>query len=119
MLHGRRRWHVATDLTHEEIAARIDQRSLCLCTAFRTAAGTIWACDSTSPDALQEYAILRPTEGQHTWRQVETITTSWCKPADLILYLAEADAGDYDGASMGTVEDSQLEFAHEPCPHCL
>lgn len=74
-----------------DLAEKLSAYSQVLCSAFETAGGTIWACDSTSEDAIQEYGVLRP-DGDH-YRQVESITVSWCDAAKLERFILEVDQG--------------------------
>ena len=120
MLHHTRRWEVNAVEDPGELVDKLHEHNWCLCTAFETSAGTIWANDSTGPgpEILQEYAVLRP-EGDR-YRQVETITVSWCSEDNLFSYLQAADRGEFDGQTLGTVNPEQLQIndEHTPCPHC-
>ena len=51
--------------------------------------------DSTCEDAIQEYGVLRQAE-DGTWRQVESITVSWCGLDKLRYYIDYADAAGFD-----------------------
>ena len=77
-----------------EQAEKLEQHTWCLCSAFETAAGTLWANDATSPDGAQEFAVLRPDSAG--WRQVESITVSWCDAAKIASYVRLADDGEFD-----------------------
>lgn len=91
MLHKSRVWRIQTCTTPEEIAgiiARYD--SMVLCTAFRVGNITLLN-DSTSEDSLQEYALCIGDI------QVDSITTSWCKPERLAEIIRGAMNGAYDG----------------------
>ena len=116
MWHTTRIWDVSPAEDPEELAGKLAQQTWCLCSAFETEAGTIWANDSTSPDGLQEFAVLRPEA--ESWRQVETITVSWCTAAKLAGYIGQADAGVFDDNALGRISPDQLERTHERCPHC-
>jgi len=117
MLHRKRRWGVTPCGDTGELAAKLREQSWTLCTAFKTAGGTVWANDSTSEDALQEYGVLRRTEGGG-WRQVETITVSWCDQKKLCGYITQADAGVFDDRTLARVRPERLEEPHAPCPLC-
>lgn len=118
VMHERRRWGV-TACTREELAQNLQAYSWTLCTAFQTPGGTIWANDSTCEDALQEYAVLRILDG--AWRQVESITVSWCELPVLLQYADEADRGLWDASafSCAAVSPQQLEaVGHGSCILC-
>lgn len=113
MMHRSRVWGV----TQSDAIDELTNSTWTLCAAFETPAGTIWANDSTNVNALQEYGVLR-RQGDD-WRQVETITVSWCKPAEMREFIRRADAGEFDkGMTFGTVSAEQLERNHKPCPLC-
>jgi len=90
MLHTTRKWGVSP-CEPEELVTKLKDYTWTLCSAFQTPAGTIWANDSTSPDAIQEYAVLRP-DGEGDFKQIETITVDWCKATKLQNYIEEYDA---------------------------
>jgi len=116
MLHQLRKWGVSPCEELEELAHQLTRHTWTLCTAFRTAKGTIWANDSTSPDHHQEYGVLRRVE--RSWHQVESITVSWCDQESMLEYLERADQGDFDGTSYGEVSPEQLEANHRSCHLC-
>lgn len=68
MLHTTRRWNVIT-LGPLQLAHRLANNSWTLCTGFRCE-GLLWLNDSTSEDAVQEYAVVRESDG----KQIESIT---------------------------------------------
>ena len=88
MYHDKRRWCVQPVESANELADKLLRFSWCCCTGFELE-GFVWLNDSTSPDALQEYAVVRkPTDGDETYRQVESITVSWCNRQQLLDLLA-------------------------------
>jgi len=117
VMHRRRRWGVSRK-SREELSEALTSMTWCLCTAFQTEGGTIWANDATRADGAQEYAVLRSIDG--AWRQVESITVDWCDRAKLLGFAEEVDRGEFDALDFrcGTIEAIQLEFDHEPCCHC-
>ena len=121
MMHQRRVWGVSPCADPDELARKLTDHSWTLCTAFETAVGTVWANDSTREGALQEYGILRRLSpgGAQDWRQVETITVSWCTAEKLRGYIDQADAGAFDQGNFGTIADRQIELEHAPCPRCM
>ncbi len=119
MMHKDRQWGVATMLDNDEIAEKLSEYSYTRCTAFKTAAGIVWANDSTNENAIQEYGVLQRDEGTGEWRQLESITTSWCSTETLRTFLDSADAGEFKDDNWGTVADSQFKDDHQSCPHCM
>lgn len=121
MMHTKRVWGVVPAEDPQDLATKLTEMSWTLCSAFETAAGTIWVNDSTNPDALQEYGVLRSRpgpDGSQVWQQVESITVTWCSQEKLRSYIEEADTGLYDEEDYGTVTERQLDRDHRPCPHC-
>lgn len=80
MLHSRRRFQVQ-DVTSIELAHKIGTMSWTLCSGFRHG-GYLWLNDAFSEDSIQEYAIIRESD----LVQVESLTASWMKPFDLMVY---------------------------------
>ena len=117
MLHTKRRWGIAPCEDADELAAKLTEHTWTLCSAFRTAHGTVWVNDSTCEDALQEYGVLRRDE-DGTWRQVETITVSWCGREKLRFYIDQADAGAFDASALDQVQAERLEDPHATCALC-
>jgi len=117
VMHKRRSWGVARK-TREELAELLSSMTWTLCTAFQTEGGTVWANDAISEDGAGEYALLRFLDG--TWRQVDSITASWCSRERLCLLAEQADRGEFDRLDYGygTVEGWRLEFEHQRCRHC-
>ena len=117
MLHTKRIWGVVPCEDAEELALKLTEQTWTLCSAFRTAGGTIWVNDSTTEDALQEYAVLRRGDGGG-WDQVETITVSWCSPAKLRADIERADADGFT-EQLGKVAGHQVQENHERCALCM
>lgn len=83
MYHHNRRWCVTPVESIHELVDKLLRYSWCCCAAFELD-GHVWLNDSTSADALQEYAVVRrPTEADPVFRQVESITVSWCDEPQL------------------------------------
>jgi hypothetical protein len=73
--------------------------------------------DSITEDSAQEYGVLRP-DG-NGYRQVESITVSWCDAERLGAYIEQADRGDFDQEfRLGHVAAPRIERDHAPCPLC-
>ena len=117
VMHTKRSWGV-TRRTREELAELLTSMTWCLCSAFQTEGGSVWANDATSEDGAAEYAVLRFIDGR--WKQVESVTASWCSREKLLSYLEQADRGEFDAVELafGTIEASRLEFDHKTCRHC-
>ena len=117
VMHRSRCWGVVRK-SRQELAELLTSMTWTLCTAFQTEGGSVWANDATSEDGAGEYAVLRFLDGR--WKQVESITASWCSPERLLAYTEQADRGDFDALDhgLGTIEAARLEFDHQTCPHC-
>ena len=79
MLHSRRTFCVTDVGTIEELAEKLTEHTWTLCAGFRlqTPEQTLlFLNDSTSEDAIQEYAVL-----SEDGRQLESITFGWCDQA--------------------------------------
>lgn len=118
MMHKTRRFGV-TKWTREELAERLSENTWTLCTAVQTEGGTIWANDSTSADGAQEYALFRLIKNE--WRQVESITVSWCTKEKLLGYAERADLGEFDSGhwDWGLLDAARLDYQHKLCGHCM
>ena len=87
MYHNHRRWSVQKVASADELADKLLDYNWCGCCGFELE-GFLWLNDSTSPDALQEFAVVsRPTEDCDEFRQVESITVSWCNRQQLLEYI--------------------------------
>lgn len=114
MLHTERTWSVTTITDPDELAEKLQRYSWCLCAGFRYK-DTLWLNDSTSEDAIQEYAVVR-LPGRD---QVESITVSWCEGSRLRRYIEEfADMEPSICEPWGVIRADQLETDHEPCELC-
>ena len=108
--HNKRVWCVA-NATDAETLARDLKRTWTLCTGFRLG-GYLFLNDSTSEDAVQEYAVVRERDGV----QVESITFGWCSPEKALTYVQEAVAGKYDDTEMGEINRRQIQSPEKH--HC-
>jgi hypothetical protein len=120
MMHENRVFCLTVVATEEELAEKLIHQTWCCCAAFQlqSSPDTLFLNDSTSPDGIQEYAVLRRLEA--TWFQVESITFGWIKCIDKAVgYIREAITGIYDPDSRrwGPVE-LRLHQAAESCEHC-
>lgn len=88
MYHNNRRWCVQQVASADDLADKLLNYNWCGCCGFELD-GVLWLNDSTSPDALQEFAVVqRPTHDYKEYRQVESITVSWCNREQLLEIIA-------------------------------
>lgn len=114
MMHTHRTWSLTTIEDPDELVNKLKRHTWCLCTGWRYK-NTLWLNDSTSEDALQEYAVVR-LPGRD---QIESITVSWCEPDKLRAFIEEFAAEDPAITEIwGIVPADQLEVDHEPCGLC-
>ena len=114
MLHSHRTWTVKDCPSAETLADDLTRTTWTLCQGFRYG-DTLWLNDSTSPDALQEYAAVRTSDGL----QVESITVSWCDAAKMLDYIRAIAAGE-QVFPCGYIDLARIETPaqHGRCPHC-
>ena len=87
MFHDKRCWSVGPVASAAELTEWLCERSWCCCTGFELG-NYLWLNDATSEDGAQEYAVVRkPTEDDPVYRQVESITVSWCKREELLQFV--------------------------------
>ena len=93
MYHENRRWCLQSIRSAEELAEQLLDYSWCCCCGFELE-GFLWLNDSTSPDRAQEYAVVkRPTDDSKEFRQVESITVSWCDRQQLLKIIHQIHYG--------------------------
>ncbi|BAY59259.1 hypothetical protein NIES2135_61360 (plasmid) [Leptolyngbya boryana NIES-2135] len=92
MLHTHRVWHIKTVPTLEELVKALLKKNYVLCAGFRVG-DLLFLNDSTSEDAIQEYAIVLNVDQAFT--QVESVTVDWCSPEELHRIIGDIQAGDY------------------------
>ena len=93
MYHEDRRWCVQPINSAAELAEKLLDYSWCGCCGFELE-GFLWLNDATSPDAAQEYAVVkRPNHDSKEFRQVESITVSWCNRQQLLAYIRQFSGG--------------------------
>ena len=114
MLHQDRVWSITACAHAEQLAAKLKHHTWTLCTGF-SYRGILWLNDSTSEDAVQEYAVVRLI----TLKQIESITVSWCDHDQLIEYGQNfALSLDDPNEVYGTCRQEQLEHGAETCELC-
>lgn len=90
MLHSRT-YSVTNVEDPAELAAKLTSQTWGTCTGFRHR-GYLWLNDSISECGVQEYVVVRESDGM----QVESITVSWSSPDRLAAMITEASDGEYD-----------------------
>ena len=119
MFHQKRRWSVSPVASAEELADKLVHHSWTLCTAFELN-GYLFLNDATSEDGAQEYGVVkRPTEADPVFRQVESITFSWCDLDQARNYIEAAVSGRYDGPECPEVKPFiESSKVHSYCALC-
>lgn len=111
MFHSERTWGPPRKVaTAEELAELLTERTWCLCSAFEHA-GYLYLNDAISEDGAQEYAVLRRTPPG--FRQIESITFSWCSTPRALEIIGEIAAGKYD--TEGHDVSPQFDLAIDHC----
>ncbi len=112
-MHDQRVWSVA-DAKDAETLAHDLKHTWTLCTGFRLG-GYLFLNDSTSEDAIQEYAVVR----ERDLVQIESITFGWCSPEKALEYVRDAIAGKFDDGKYGRIDKRQIESpARHSCGLC-
>ena len=92
-MHKNRVWCVAPIASAEELAEKLTQSTWCCCSDFELD-GYLWPNDATCEDGAQEYAVVwKPTDADPNYRQVESITASWCSQSELLRYIHDVHSG--------------------------
>lgn len=118
MLHEKRIWgEPVMPASLVELAEKLVDYTWTCCTAWRADERTLLLNDSTSPDRIQEYAILRLIEGR--WFQVESITFGWCDHEKALKYIEASVGGVYDHLNPFKHEfEARFHASDEHCGHC-
>ena len=113
MMHTNRVWSL-TDVDPAQLAHRLKEHSFCGCVGFRCE-GYLWLNDSTSADAIQEFAVVRESDGA----QIESITVSWAEAEWIEEFHAALTAPDSAPPpnTYGTLLPHSLEHG-DACPLC-
>ena len=115
MFHANRIWGPPrTVATAEELADLLTEHTWCLCSAFEHA-GYLYLNDATSEDGAQEYAVvLKRPDG---FRQIESVTFSWCSKASALEIIDKVVKGEYDceGHDVSLRLDSAVDHCCELC----
>ncbi|MCA9076563.1 MAG: hypothetical protein KDA93_16180 [Planctomycetaceae bacterium] len=119
MLHTRRVWCVNLAVSAEELARQLIETTWCLCTGFELE-GRLFLNDSTSENALNEFAIVKRHEDGRSFLQVESITVSWCDLPQMLHYVQATLMGEYDISDFVHEVSPRLQTPeeHGRCPLC-
>ena len=108
MMHTKRTWSVCEVESAEELARLLTETTFGGCQGFSVQGYPqyVWVNDSTSPDRLQEYGVIKQNNPEGKITQIESITVSWCSSNELLRFINRTLAG----------EDDASDFAHEVHP---
>ena len=98
MMHKKRPHTIAEFADLDELCKKLVNHTWTTCSGFRWRSLTLLN-DSTSEDAVQEYAVIR------NGIQIESLTVSWMESPDVLAgYLVPLDSGEMPGVSFGPVK---------------
>jgi len=119
MMHERRSFCVGPAKSAEDLAKKLTGQTWTLCTGFRLG-GYLFLNDATHEDGAQEYAVFREPRGPlEMYRQVESITMSWCSYDKALGYIRRVLLGEFDGGSWDTpAPHVESKAVHGVCGHC-
>lgn len=119
-MHEKRRWCVSTIATPEELARMLTERTWTLCSGFTVAGHDryVFLNDATSEDGAGEFGVIVRDGSQY--RQIESITFSWCGYEDGLRYILQALAGEMDRSDFARPVTVALEVPeqHRRCHLC-
>ena len=122
MLHENRIWSVSEIESAEKLARLLTEMTWCGCQAFSVQGYPqyVWVNDSTSPDRLQEYGVLKRNYPDGKIMQIESITFSWCDFDQALQFIQRTLAGKDDNNSLAceVVSTLQTPLEHGKCQHC-
>lgn len=99
----------------EELAERLAGSGWVPCTAWELPDGRTRLLNDSFGDG-GEFAVIRLIGDE--WRQVESITFSWCSREKALAYLEQATAGEFDRENWVGPVDPRFHPQHETCPLC-
>lgn len=118
MMHTKRRWCVGDIAEPELLADRLNAgRCWCLCTGFRHG-GYLFLNDATCEDGGMEFGAIKD---DGSFKQVESITFSWCDRDKALEYIKGVVAGEYDSQAWDSgVKPECIDTlaSHERCNFC-
>lgn len=122
-MHRKRRWVVNPVATAEDLAEMLTKRTWTLCSGFYVEGNPqyLFLNDSTHEDGAGEFAAIGGgVDGPHI--QVESITFSWCEPAQANELIRKVLNGDFDLEDFARPVDlfGRLDnpAQHKRCPLC-
>ncbi len=124
MMHDKRVWCVQEFDSVEAFANElITTYATCMCHAAMILGHPdyIFLNDSTSEDAVQEWAIVKGGIDGTSHRQIESLTVSWCDDEEIIESILRALSGDDDEAFFShKISSPRLETpeVHDTCGLC-
>ena len=119
MFHQNRVWCVTPVSSVQELARKLTTVTWTCCTAFELG-GYLWLNDATSPDAAQEFGVVKRIGPNGRPLQVESITFSWCDEATSLDYVQRTLRGEDDGSDFAHEVSLALQTPaeHGRCCHC-
>lgn len=118
MFHKNRTWSIAKVESVEALAEKLVDCSWTLCTGFELQ-GYLFVNDSLSEDGAQEFAVVRRPECRHDpWKQVESITFSWCTKEQARRHIERSINGDFDIDGNNVEANFEDAEKHTACMLC-
>jgi len=121
MLHTDRVWCLYEVETASDLATMLTESSWCCCQAFQVIGHPdyMFLNDSTSPDRIQEYAVIK-CEAPAGFKQIESITFGWCDQEKALRYIEATLRGDDDHNPWAHFVSVSVESQqqHGRCQHC-
>lgn len=112
-MHKDRFWSVSSPRDEHELARDLTEGLWTLCTGFRYG-GYLYLNDSTSEDAMQEYAVVR----ERDLVQVESITVTRMTMDRALEFIRGTK--EVPGFNYGKIELKRIQnaYSHKTCPLC-
>ena len=119
MFFQERTWCVTPIESAEELARKLTTIVWTCCTAFELG-GYLWLNDSTSPDGIAEFAVLKRQTPDGQMLQVESITFERCNYDTSVEYIQQTLRGEFDAGDFAhqVVPRLQTPQEHGRCHHC-
>lgn len=121
MMHAKRRWCLSSVESPQALAKMLTERTWTLCSGFFVAGHPdyLFLNDATIEDGAGEYGIVRRLP-DGTFRQIESITFSWCDAEKAQHYIDDALAGTYDASDFAHPVQPRLDTPdqHRRCHLC-
>lgn len=119
MMHSTRVWCVSPIESAEELARKLTETTWCCCTGFQLG-DYVWLNDASGPDGAQEYGVVHRQKPDGPFRQIESVTISWCSPERVLELIERTLRGEFDHSDFAHEVSPVLQTAeeHGRCPHC-